>query len=365
MKTKSFLTLLALIVFGAAFAGPVQGRTDPAVPPPVQETTASIRPELAPPESMPVPVPIEVIGDVPPEEPEPLDLKSDILKLGEKVGNHALILFTTKHTDTVIDALRGILAKKGVPNNPDALAKFIAYNNINKEAFFKDVDTAKNFLAEAQVKLYTSWDAYLRKSWVKAHQDYVSAKAAWDKFEPAAKKVNDEIDRWVPVPSQGQGQSEAPKLGEIKTIEIKVEPTAAANFLPNPIVGIENQAQSEAQLESKEIHAALPSLPIISIAPVVSAAPIISAAPIAPAVQTQKAAAFSKTGVLKIEAKDSANADSASSVKAAKPTPDLRALKAAIKIKGTPSAEAKLPKGFIEKLIARLRNLFYQAQNSK
>ena len=129
-------------------------------------------------------------------------LKEEIMALGQKVGNHALILFTTKHTDTIIDTLKDILAKKGVNNSdPSSLEKFISQNQIDKNKFFAEVEAAKNYLAESQVKLFTSWEAYLRQSWVKARHDYDDAKAAWDKFDPLAAKINQEIDSWASLNS--------------------------------------------------------------------------------------------------------------------------------------------------------------------
>ncbi|HEY4475520.1 MAG TPA: hypothetical protein VJB92_02240 [Candidatus Paceibacterota bacterium] len=172
-------------------------------------------------------------------------LRDEIVALGQKVYNSALVLFTTKHVDTVIEALRQILATRKNVNfsDPTALDRFIALNQIDKDAFFRDVTNANNPLASSQVHLFKSWDAYQRRSYMIARHEYDAAALDWQNFLGAAAVVNNQIDSWQPLPNpepqKAQGQSDEPKKAEVKNetktetkVEIKVEPIKPIEVAP-------------------------------------------------------------------------------------------------------------------------------------
>ncbi|MBI1972906.1 hypothetical protein HYS50_02790 [Candidatus Woesearchaeota archaeon] len=160
--------------------------------------------------------------------PSRSDLKDDILKLGEKAYNHALVIFTTNYTDTVIDVIRKDLIKNNVSSDPQSLENFIKCNSINKDAFFRDVDKARDFLAETQVDIFYAWTAYLDNNMIEAQAQYDRALAAYNQFIPVAAAVNAERDRWRPCPSpsgapSGNGQS------TVKKQDTKVQKTIVKN----------------------------------------------------------------------------------------------------------------------------------------
>ncbi len=139
----------------------------------------------------------------------PQTLEDDILNLSEKTYNDALVIFTTNYTDTVIDALRQILANRGLVNfsQPNALENFVACNNISTDAFFREVDQSRDYLAESQVDLFYAWTAYLEGNMTEAQAQYDRALAAYNQFLPVAAGVHAQIDSWHPCPSPSNGPS--------------------------------------------------------------------------------------------------------------------------------------------------------------